>query len=84
MPDVCAAFKIDHSVLLDRLIMWVGLSGTVHSWYRLFLEGRGYVVSIGDHKSKQISMIFGIPQGSVLGSLLVNLYMLPPGSGHTQ
>ncbi len=41
--------------------------------YRSYLEGRGYYVSIGEHKS----MTCGVPQGSILAPLLFSLYMLP-------
>ncbi len=45
--------------------------------YRSYLEGRGYFVSIGEHKSKWTSMTCGVPQGSILAPLLFSLYMLP-------
>ncbi|XP_073804016.1 uncharacterized protein isoform X1 [Danio rerio] len=76
--DLSAAFDtVDHSILLDRLENWVGLSGTVLKWFRSYLEGRGYHVSIGDHRSRWTPMTCGVPQGSILAPLLFNLYMLP-------
>ncbi len=68
---------IDHNILLERLENWVGLSGMALKWFRSYLEGRGYFVSIGEHKSKWTSMTCGVPQGSILAPLLFSLYMLP-------
>ncbi len=76
--DLSAVFgTVDHNILLERLENWVGLSGMVLKWFRSYLEGRGYYVSIGEHKSKWTSMTCGIPQGSILAPLLFSLYMLP-------
>ncbi len=76
--DLSAAFDtVDHNILLETLKNWVGLSGLVLKWFRSYLEGRGYYVSIGEHKSKWTSMTCGFPQGSILAPLLFCLYMLP-------
>ncbi len=73
-----AAFDtVDHNILLERLENWVGLSGMALKWFRSYLEGRSYYVSIGEHKSKWTSMTCGVPQGSILAPLLFSLYMLP-------
>ncbi len=68
---------VDHNILLERLENCVGLSRMVLKWFRSYLEGRGYYVSIGEHKSKWTSMTCGVPQGSILAPLLFSLYMLP-------
>ncbi len=72
--DLSAAFDtVDHNILLQRLENWVGLSGMVHKWFRLYLEGRGYYVSIGEHKSQWMPMTRRVPQGSILSPLLFSL-----------
>ncbi len=51
-------------------------------WFRSYLEGRGYYVSIGEHKSKWTSITCGVPQGSIIAlyiiiAPIISLYMLP-------
>ncbi len=75
--DLSAAFDtVDHNILLERLENWIGLSGMVLKWFRSYLEGRGYYVSIGAHKSKWASMTCVVSQGSILAPLLFCLDML--------
>lgn len=78
--DLSAAFDtVDHKILLDRLENWVGLSGTVLDWFRSYLQDRNYFVTIGNYTSSPTNMSCGVPQGSILGPVLFNLYMLPLG-----
>ncbi len=76
--DLSAVFDtVDHNILLERLENWVGLSGMALKWFRSYLEGRGYYVSIGEHKSQWTSMTCGVPQGSILAPLFCCLHVLP-------
>ncbi|XP_029958222.1 uncharacterized protein LOC115396479, partial [Salarias fasciatus] len=78
--DLSAAFDtVDHHILINRLSHLVGLSGTVLNWFSSYLTDRCFYVSLDTCSSGTHEIRCGVPQGSILGPILFNLYMLPLG-----
>ena len=69
--DLSATFAtVDHVTLLYFLRESVGLSGPAMDILRSYPEGRTQRVSIRNVLSNLGELIFGVPQGSVLGPLI--------------
>jgi len=56
-----------------------GLSGKVLKWFRSYLKERSQKVLIQDALSDVLCLLFGVLQGSVLGSLIFTMYTRPLG-----
>ena len=52
-----------------------GLRDNVYDWFHSYLTGRSQYVSIGDIDSDILNISTGVPQGSVLGTILFLLYI---------
>ena len=79
--DLSAAFDtLDHSILLNRLHQWVGLTGLALEWFSSYLSGRSVAVATDGFNSSTVPLTCGVPQGSILGPVLFSLYMLPLGA----
>ena len=75
--DLSAAFDtLDHSILLERH-SWFGITSTALSWIKSYLLNRSYYVNIENTKSSLFQLLYGVPQGYVLGHLLFILYTTP-------
>ena len=79
--DLSAAFDtIDHTILLDRLNVYYGISELALGWFKSYLPGGTHSVKVGNTLSHPAALQYGIPQGSVLGPILFSLYTNPISS----
>ncbi|XP_068707689.1 uncharacterized protein [Montipora foliosa] len=76
--DLSSTFDtIDHTILSHRLESRFGLNGTVLKWFKSYLVNRTQSIVIDHTVSTPSSLMYGVPQGSVLGPLLFSLYVSP-------
>jgi hypothetical protein len=76
--DLSAAFDtIDHDILITRLAERIGITGRALDWMRSYLKDRFQSIHINGKSSKPVLLIFGVPQGSVLGPVKFTGYQGP-------
>ena len=73
--DLCKAFDtVDHRIILNKL-EYNGIRGVANDWFASYLSNRRQFVSLFGTNSDYQTVTCGVPQGSVLGSLLFLLYI---------
>ena len=65
---------VDHHRLLFKLQKY-GVRGCALNLFRSYLENRAQFVNIKGKNSESLSINYGVPQGSILGPILFNLYI---------
>jgi len=66
--DLTAAFDtVDHSILMQRLSLDFGVSGIPYNWFKSYLHMRSCQVLVKGVHSDPVDLVYGVPQGSVLG-----------------
>ena len=63
---------IDHNLLLRKLALY-GMSDCVMDLFSSYLSNRQQCVSVDAHTSSLSTLMYGIPQGSILGPILFSL-----------
>ena len=80
--DLSAAFDtIDHTIMLTRLRDRFGITftATCLAWFESYLVNRSQHIQMHGRLSTERPMVFGVPQGSVLGPLMFICYTAPLG-----
>ena len=79
--DLSSAFDtIDHDILIRSSSVWHGIYGTALRWFSSYLTDIYKRVKIANCFSAALPTSCGVPQGSVLGPLLLTLYITPLSS----
>ena len=72
--DLAKAFDtIDHDVLIHKLKH--GVSDDSLLWCKDYFCARKQFVAIDSHRSEELDIACGVPQGSILGPLLFIIYI---------
>ena len=73
--DLSKAFDtLDHKILLDKLEHY-GIRGNAKRLFESYLIGRRQYTAFNNICSDRLQVLFGVPQGSVLGPLLFLIYI---------
>lgn len=73
--DLKKAFDtIDHMIMIKKLNN-AGFRGPFLNLFQDFFKDRHQFVKIGDCKSREVNLKYGVPQGSCLSPMLFNIYV---------
>ena len=72
--DLSSAFDtVDHDIVIRRLAMSFGITGTALQWLRSYLSGHSQHVIVNGERLESLNLPFSIPQGSCLGPFTFDL-----------
>ena len=70
----CAFDSLRHDILISRLEM-IGINGSALKWLKSYILNRSSSVKFCDFSSDPRPLLYSVPQGSVLGTLLFSTYI---------
>ena len=60
--DLSPAFDtIDHDILLNRILSWLGTHGTALKWFKSYLSSRTFWVKCDNNFSSCFTSLYGVP-----------------------
>ena len=66
--DLSAAFDtVDHCILSKVLERRFAVEGVALAWFQSYFSRRTQTFYVGDVSSRQVPLMYGVPQGSILG-----------------
>ena len=75
MLDQSAAFDtVDIPILITKLQNDYNIHSDALKWLSSYLLGRTFSVVVNDEESNEVSMEYGVPQGTILAPLLYTMY----------
>ena len=75
LVDLQKAFDtINHDILIKKMT-FLGFSEEITNWFKSYLTNKKFIVHINNSFSEPGNLLCGVPQGSILGSLLFLLYI---------
>ena len=72
----CAFDSLHHDILISRLEM-IGIKCSALKWLTSYILNRSSSVKFCDFSSDPRTLLYGIPQGSVLCPLIFSTYIAP-------
>ncbi|KAI5640191.1 reverse transcriptase (RNA-dependent DNA polymerase) domain-containing protein [Phthorimaea operculella] len=73
--DLAKAFDTVSPVILLRKLEAYGIRGIANDWFASYLTDRKQTIVIDNYQSEQRTVEYGVPQGSILGPTLFNIYI---------
>ena len=73
--DIKKAFDtVNHDILLGKLKHY-GIDGNVYNWFKSYLSNRYQSTKLGKRISLALLILWGVPQGSILGPILFSIFI---------